>query len=128
MENMIYLDTHVLVWLYSGDLSLFTKKAKRTIEAEDLFISPIVSLELQYLLEIKRILVCPEKIIKALSEELGLKECKQDFKKIISESIKLSWTRDPFDRIIVSQASTKNARLLTKDASIISNYKNAFWE
>ena len=124
---MIYLDTHVLIWLYLGDLDLFSEKAKKTLEKEDLLISPIVSLELQYLLEIKRILVGPEKIIKTLSGELGIKECEQNFKKIISKSIRINWTRDPFDRIIVSQASIKNTKLLTKDKSIISNYKNAFW-
>ena len=127
MENIIYLDTHVLVWLYAGDLDVFSSKAKKALENKELYISPMVLLELQYLLEIERILVPPETIMKTLSQEIGLKECKQNFKKIISESIKIKWTRDPFDRIIVAQAICKEALMLTKDKNILENYSNAFW-
>ncbi|MCK4765175.1 MAG: hypothetical protein KAW12_23450 [Candidatus Aminicenantes bacterium] len=46
---MCFLDTHIVVWLYQGDFSLLSKEAKQTIEKDDIFISPLVSLELQYL-------------------------------------------------------------------------------
>jgi len=47
----IYLDTHVVVWLYSGELSLLSEKACQLIEENELLISPLVLLELQYLFE-----------------------------------------------------------------------------
>ena len=127
MEDIVYLDTHVLVWLYAGDLDFFGNGAKQALENNNLLISPIVLLELQYLLEIERILVSPEKIMKTLSKEIGLRECKQDFIKIILESIKIKWTRDPFDRIIAAQAICQKAPILTKDKNILENYNNAFW-
>ncbi len=55
MADLIYLDTHVVVWLYAGDLYLFSSRIQRDLEENALFISPIVSLEVQYLREIGRI-------------------------------------------------------------------------
>jgi PIN domain nuclease of toxin-antitoxin system len=52
---MIYLGTHVVVWFYAGDKNKLTQSGIDLINANDLLISPIVQLELQYLLEIKRI-------------------------------------------------------------------------
>ena len=127
MENLVYLDTHVVCWLYSGQIELLSEKAKIVIEDNDLFISPIVKLELQYLLEIDRISVSPNKILHALQNEISLNICDLDFQSIINKSIDVNWTRDPFDRIITSNASLKNAPLITKDNTILSNYINAFW-
>jgi PIN domain nuclease of toxin-antitoxin system len=41
--------------------------------------------------------------------------------------VKQSWTRDPFDRLIVGQASANGAVLVTKDAGIRQNYKQSIW-
>lgn len=42
---MIYLDTHVVVWLYLGDMSKFSVSAKAVINAHKRKISPVVGLE-----------------------------------------------------------------------------------
>ena len=47
---------------------------------------------------------------------------------LVMEAIAQSWTRDPFDRIIVANAICAESQLLTKDANILGNYKNAVWE
>jgi PIN domain nuclease of toxin-antitoxin system len=39
-----------------------------------------------------------------------------------------SWTRDPFDRIIVSQAALRNAPLVTRDQVIRDHYSQAVWD
>jgi len=58
-----YLDTHAVAALYRGDLSPFSAVALRVIdEEEDLRISPMVLLELEYLHEIKRIKVPARRI------------------------------------------------------------------
>ena len=128
MENVIYLDTHVVCWLFSGQVEFLSKKAKRKIENNQLLISPMVKLELQYLLEIDRIFVSPNEIINTLQKEVSLNICELDFPSIINKSIEVSWTRDPFDRIITSHASCNNSVLITKDQSILANYSNAIWE
>jgi PIN domain nuclease of toxin-antitoxin system len=128
MENVIFADTHVVVWLYIGKTELFSVAALDKIRKNELYISPVVRLELQYLYEVGRIKEKPEKIIQALIKEIGLKESDNSFIEIITEAIKHKWTRDPFDRIIAAQASLNNCVLITKDSSILSNYKLAFWD
>lgn len=127
MEDLVYLDTHVIVWLYAGRLDLIADKVQDIIENNNVIISPIVKLELQYLLETERITAGPDKIINALTGEIGLKICELDFNPIIKKAISLIWTRDPFDRIITAQASIEGKMLITKDRSILNNYKGAVW-
>ena len=45
----IYLDTHVVVWLYAGETSKLSQAAEELINTNDLLISPIVLLEMNYL-------------------------------------------------------------------------------
>jgi PIN domain nuclease of toxin-antitoxin system len=52
---VIYLDTHAVVWLYDDTDKKFSNKAKEEIRNNDLSISQMVRLELQYLYEIGRI-------------------------------------------------------------------------
>lgn len=128
MESIIYLDTHVIIWLYTGRITLLTEKARNEIKVNQLLISPVVRLELKYLYEIGKISKPPEIILNELNKEIGLKETNCNFIDVIQEAIKFDWTRDPFDRLIIAQASINNARLLTKDSSILENYKLSFWE
>ena len=48
---MIYLDTHVVVWLYAGLTEKFSDPTRELINSHEITISPIVRLELQYLYE-----------------------------------------------------------------------------
>ncbi len=122
---MIYLDTHVVVWLYAGKIDNLSEDAKILIDKNELFISPIVRLELQYLYEIQRITVEANDIILNLSDLIGLQICHKNFNTIINGAFKLSWTRDPFDRIIVANASINQNILVTKDQNILKNYQKA---
>ena len=127
MEKLTYCDTHVLVWLYAGDLSLFPRSVVEYFDSKTLIISPAVILELEYLYEIGKIQAKGEKILKTLEKSLGLKSCPEEFGKVIHEALKQSWTRDPFDRLIVSQAAITKSPLLTKDALIHKHYPHALW-
>ena len=124
---MIYLDTHVVVWLYAGELSRFPSLALDRIEKNDLMISPAVLLELQYLKEIRRIAVDPMLVLKTLEETIGLQLCSLDFLKVVFGALSQSWTRDPFDRLIAAQALVRNELLLTKDQTILLNCPVASW-
>ena len=125
---MIYLDTHIVVWLYGGLTEKFTALAGSLLNDHDLYISPMVRLELQYLYEIERISVPVDKIILDLGDRLGLRICEKDFNRVVGYGLGLSWTRDPFDRLIVSNASVDNHILLTKDYHILNHYENAVWD
>lgn len=49
MATLTYFDTHVVAWLYAGRVDLFSRRAATAIEDGELLISPMVTLELQYL-------------------------------------------------------------------------------
>ena len=124
---MIYLDTHVVVWLFAGQIEKLSIQAKDLLNSNVIHISPIVQLELQYLLEINRITVSPNDIITDLSNTIGLQICDKNFNSIINRSMKLNWTRDPFDRIIVANAAIDDDFLVTKDQTILKNYRKALY-
>ena len=124
---MIYLDTHVVVWLYAGESERFSKMAVERIEEHDLLISPAVLLELQFLKEIKRMTADPMLVFQTLEETIGLQLCRLDFSKVVIGALSQSWTRDPFDRLIAAQASVRNELLLTKDRVIRRHCATACW-
>lgn len=128
MENIIFLDTHAVVWLYSGKTELFSSVALEKLRKCELYISPIVKLELSYLFEIGKIKVNPVKVLIALNKEIGLKVSDDSFIEIVEETVKLSWTLDPFDRIITAQAILHNRQLITKDKTILSHCNLAIWD
>ena len=124
---MIFLDTHVVVWLYAGCLKKLSKVAIEQIENNELFISQLVRLELQYLFEIGRITVTPETIIKSLNKSIGLKVSLMKTEHVFDQAIEYSWTRDVFDRLIAAEAEASSAVLITKDEKIRANYEKAVW-
>lgn len=127
MEQLVYLDTHVALWLYAGEVELLSAKASASIDKNSLLISPLVLLEMQYLLEVKRIKVTPVNIFDSLTKELGVSLCERPLEQIIYQSLKYGWTRDPFDRLITAQASLDHNVLITKDESILKHYPHAVW-
>jgi PIN domain nuclease of toxin-antitoxin system len=124
---LIYLDTHVVVWLYAGQTTIFSQSIQELINRNDIYISPIVRLELQYLFETNRITDKPNSIISDLSSRIGLQVDGEPFDKVINVALAIPWTRDPFDRIIVANASLNNHILVTKDRAILANFSLAKW-
>lgn len=128
MVEMVHLDTHVVIWMAMNEHHRLPEAVIKRINASTLMISPVVILELQYLVEAKKIEGNPLKIIEKLQTMIGLEICKDPFESVIKESLHLSWTRDPFDRLIVAQALMNKTHLLTKDREIHRHYPRAVWE
>lgn len=127
MAPLIYLDTHVVAWLFSDRVDLLSAGVRSRIEESDLLISPAVKLELQYLHEINRITSSGEHVVGTLEKEIALKVCELPFLEVVDVALAASWTRDPFDRLIASQATLRGAALLTKDRDIRAHCKQAEW-
>ena len=85
-------------------------------------------LELAYLYEIKRVQEPSDKVIEDLNKTIGLKICDLPYSQVIAEAIQQTWTRDPFDRIIVGQAAVTQSILVSKDENILSHYVHAIWK
>jgi PIN domain nuclease of toxin-antitoxin system len=124
---MIYLDTHVVAWLYSGDLGLLPEGVRDLLEGEELVISPMVELELQYLYESGRTTQPGRVVVDALDGEIGLSRCGLPFGQVVAAALDQGWTRDPFDRVIVAQARARRLPLLTRDQTIRDHYREAIW-
>jgi PIN domain nuclease of toxin-antitoxin system len=129
VASLIYLDTHVAAWLYAQGGAAVPRRIARLIEASgDIRISPMVRLELRYLFEIGRVGEPPLPVLDLLSSALGLTVCTAPFPAVAREAELLERTRDPFDRLIVAQASLFGAPLVTKDATIHAHYRQAVWD
>lgn len=126
--SIAYLDTHVLIWLHAGASSSLTEEAKRQIQQNNLLISPIVLLEAEYLFDRKRVRYEAKQIYLDLHTTMGIALCPLPFPVIAEEALSCKWTRDAFDRIIVSHAKANGeAVLITADRRIRQNYANAKW-
>jgi PIN domain nuclease of toxin-antitoxin system len=124
---MIFLDTHAVVWLYQKDHDRFSDLALQLLESDDLLISPVVALELEYLFEIGRLTERSRPILSWLEKSIRLTQDQSAFSAVIEASLDASWTRDPFDRLIVAQASILDAPLLSKNRIIREHYRHARW-
>lgn len=124
---MIFLDTNAVIYLFSGSDKI-PERSQKAIEAEDLYVSPMVRLELQYLYEIGRTKHKAQTVLDALYKDIGLSVHNHDFDSIILHALNAPWTRDPFDRIITAHAHTMKASLLSTDKIILQHYKHAFWK
>lgn len=123
-----YLDTDVAVWLAQGDLARFTTTALDSVRNSNLLVSPMVALELAYLHENDRITLNSQDVMLKLKAELGVEVCDSPFPAVISIAVNESWTRDPFDRIIVSHAKSNGlAPLISSDTAIQKNYVKTVW-
>lgn len=125
--DTIHLDTHVAIWLFLGLTEKLSLKAINLIECSDLSISAMVLLEIQYMYEIKRLNNDAAFVFKELDRLINLKLSEHSFSTIAKEALTISWTRDPFDRLIVANAQISDCKLLTRDNRILENSKLALW-
>jgi PIN domain nuclease of toxin-antitoxin system len=126
-QPVVFLDTHIAVWLYAGLIEKISDKAKQAIDNCDVLISPPVRLELQYLYEIGRVTAKPDTIIQALFKAVGLKISETPLPQIIDEALKIRWTRDVFDRLLSAEARLLGEGFITADKTIRSNLTLAVW-
>ena len=124
---MIYLDTHVVAFLYEDAGASLPPLSRSLITENELLLSPMVMIELQFLFEIGRLTVPPAAIIGAMQRAAPLRFCDLPFEDVARAALRESWTRDPFDRIIVAHARLREATLITKDRAIRRQYDRALW-
>ena len=127
MEAVIRLDTHVVVWLYIGEIERLSSSAIEAIETEVPIVSPMVQLELTFLHEIGRLSVTGADIIGDLANRVGLRLSDAPMATVVQAAAPLTWTRNPFDRMIVADAQAAGATLITKDREVHRNTAVAAW-
>jgi PIN domain nuclease of toxin-antitoxin system len=126
--GIAYLDTDVVLWLAQGSLESLSLRAVALLETAALLVSPTVLLELEYLHEAGRIRLPARDIQRKVEHELGVRLCDLPFAVIVSAALDESWTRDPFDRLIVANAKANGfASLISADKEIAQHYSRTVW-
>lgn len=125
---MIHLDTHVVVWLYAGQVERFPARCLRMLESQRPLISPMVRLELAFLQEIGRITVEPAVLLDTLRQHVDLGVAESAFPRVAARATELPLTRDPFDRLIAAHALCDDVPLLTRDRRLLEHCPVATWD
>ncbi len=95
-------------------------------ESEPCF-SPIAVLELTHLHEIGRARDPLATMLAALRRDIGLEVVDASTVEMVEAATNISWTRDPFDRLIAGHALVANSPLITADETILENLSLATW-
>src|SRR5580700_9469848 len=114
----VLVDTHVLIWLYEGLLSRIPASVQQRLNEDSLAASPFSQLELGYLHEVGRIQPSPDTVISELTVRLGLTIVDVPSADLCRAALALTWTRDPFDRLLAAHATVANLPLITRDATM----------
>ena len=117
----------MIAFLYEDAGASLPPLSRSLIAGNDLLLSPMVMLELQYLFEIGRLTVPPGTIIGTIQRAARLRICDLPFEDVARAALRETWTRDPFDRVIVAQARLRDIPLITKDRMIREQYERATW-
>lgn len=121
------LDTHAVVFLWSGRVETFGREARNLLERARLLASPIVRLELAFLQEIGRIEPEPGRLLGDLAQAVGLALTDEPLDGLVRQAESLTWTRDPFDRLLVASAMLHELPFVTRDRVIHENFEGAVW-
>ena len=111
---LIYLDTHVVLWLYQRKGEGLSERARH-------------SLELDFFQEVGRTTLGSSPVFDYLHQQFDLQLCKKSFTDVVRSASRLSWTRDPSDRVITAQSAIDQNRLITKDKIIRQHYQHSVW-
>lgn len=88
----------------------------------------MVELELTFLHEVGRVTEPATAPLAALRRTIGLRVVDASLASTIGAAKEISWTRDPFDRLIAAQAIVADAPLVTADRTILAHLPQATWD
>jgi PIN domain nuclease of toxin-antitoxin system len=112
----LLLDTHFLIWL--------VLRSKRLAEFPwiDRYrpwgVSPVSFLEIQFLAEIGRLSVRNPDFVAAVMDDARFRVDDVPLGTVVRHALRLAWTRDPFDRLLVAHSAARRVALCTLDRRI----------
>jgi PIN domain nuclease of toxin-antitoxin system len=115
-------------WLYEGADRRIPAAARALLDSEEPFVSPLVELELTYLHEVGRVTEPAAAPLAALGRAIGLRVADVPLSAVARAATEVSWTWDPFDRMIAAQAIVADVPLITADRAILEHLPQATWD
>jgi PIN domain nuclease of toxin-antitoxin system len=103
-------------------------RARTLFEEQAPVLSPVAALELRYLHDVGRARDSVPVMLAALRQEIGMEVTDGSIAELGQAAADLSWTRDPFDRLISAHAIVANAPLVTADETIRKHLPLAVWD
>lgn len=112
---MILLDTHAAIWVAQGH-----RRARPLERLPRLYLSPATVLELQFLADAGRVRFAggASATTVAASERWRLDD--PPSARWFEAACDISWTRDPFDRLLAAHARLRGWKLATADAILLA--------
>jgi PIN domain nuclease of toxin-antitoxin system len=101
--------------------------ARSLIDERKPLVSPMSALELAYMHEIGRARDPVPMMLAALRQSIGLEVADLSLAELVQTAVDLTWTRDPFDRMIAAQAIVADIPLVTADRTLLDNLPLATW-
>jgi len=114
--SVILLDTHALIWVDAGHPRVRGLLGQRG----QLYVSPASLLELQLLQEAGKVRLRNATVRRVLEDDRWLVDEPSPTSWFL-HAVDTSWTRDPFDRLLVAHARLRRWRLATADADVIEH-------
>src|SRR5262245_28814707 len=112
---MILLDTNAVIWA-----TLKHRRSRPLSRFATAYVSPATALELQMLIELGRISLAARATVSDILAAGRWAVDDPPAAKWFDEARSIGWTRDPFDRLIVSHARLRRWRLATGDHHLIA--------
>jgi PIN domain nuclease of toxin-antitoxin system len=112
---VILLDTHAAIWLVQGH-----RRARPLRTLPRLYLSPASVLEIQFLCELHRVRLAAGTTIENVSADPRWAVDEPAAARWFAAACELSWTRDPFDRLLVAHARVRGWKLATGDSGLLS--------
>ena len=117
----LLLDTHFLIWLTLGSKRL--AEFPWVERHRPWGVSPVSFLEIQLLAEIGRLSVHNSEFTSAGMEDPRFTVDDIPLVSVIRHGLKLDWTRDPFDRLLVAHSLARRVPLCTVDRRIRAHHR-----
>ena len=110
---MILLDTNAILWVLAKH-----PRAGPLAQRERLYISPASLLELAYLVEVGKVREAPGHTLAEVANYPRWQVDNIPSEELFRGAMGLSWTRDPFDRLIAAHARQRRWLLATGDGHL----------
>lgn len=116
----LLLDTHFLLWAVTGAARL--DEFGWLERYAPLGVSPLSFLEIRFLAEAGRLEVRDAEFMEAVSSDPRFVVDEAPLVPIVRHALALTWTRDPFDRLLVAHSRARRVPFCTIDQRIRAHH------
>jgi PIN domain nuclease of toxin-antitoxin system len=111
---VILLDTHAVIWIAQGQ-----RRVRLLDRFPRIYLSPASVLEVEFLMEAGRLRLSKGQSLATLVNDPRWRLDEPPAGEWFSGACELSWTRDPFDRLLAAHARLRRWKLATADTLLL---------